>query len=298
MDYSVGVDIGGTKINFALLKNWKKEKTKKVMTPQTKEEIVAVVEKNIRILTEDVSDSEIVGVGIGVPSLLDKKKEKILAPPNLKTLTGFSLAKFIEKDIGIKTVLENDSNCFALAEAMIGAGKGCSIIVGITVGTGIGGGIVFKRGNEYEIYEGAFGRAGEIGHMVFDYRGFDCNCGSKGCFEGYASEKFFKRRTSLSSIEIEKKAKKGSKKAKYLYREFARNLADGLASVINILDPEVIVIGGGFSKASSLILKPLREELEERVFLTESKKFAKIRITKLGEFAGAIGAGLLFKNKN
>jgi len=298
MDYSIGVDIGGTKINFALLKNWEKERTKKIMTPQTKEEIVAVVEKNIRILTEGISDSKIVGIGIGVPSLLDKEKKKILNPPNLKDLADFPLVSFVEKDMRIKTILENDSNCFTLAEAMMGAGKDCSIVVGVTIGTGVGGGIVFRRGEDYEIYQGAFGRAGEIGHMVFDYKGFECNCGSRGCFENYASEKFFRRKTSLSSIELEKQAKKGSSKAKFLYEEFARNLGDGLASIINIIDPEVIILGGGFSKAGSLILDPLQKELEERVFLTESKNFAKIRIAKLGEFAGAIGAGLLFKNKN
>jgi glucokinase len=179
MSYSIGVDIGGTKINFALLNNWQKEKIKKVLTPQTKEEIVVVIEKNIRILTEGISDSEIIGIGIGVPSLLDSKKEIILAPPNLEDLDNFPLAKFIKRDLGIETKLENDSNCFALAESIMGAAKGCSIVLGITIGTGIGGGIVFKKGDKCEIYEGAFGRAGEIGHTVFDYRGFDCSCGKK-----------------------------------------------------------------------------------------------------------------------
>lgn len=297
MKYSIGVDIGGTKINFVLLKNWREVKRRKVYTPKTKKGIIRIVEENVKSLMIGIPKSEILGVGIGVPTILDKKREVILTPPNLRILKGCSLAKIVEKDIGIKVKLENDTNCFTLAETAMGAGRGCSSVLGVTVGTGIGGGIVFRRGKDYEIYHGFFGRAGEIGHMIINFDGFDCSCGSKGCFEEYASEKFIKRKSKLSSIELEKMAKKGDRKAKKIYAEFSKNLGVGLASLINILDPEVIVIGGGFAKAGSLILKPIKKEVKKKVFLTQSKKFAKIRIAELGEFAGAVGAALLFKVK-
>jgi len=298
MKYSIGVDIGGTKINFVLLKNWRELGRKKVYTPKTKKEIIKVVEENIKDLMRGISRSEMLGIGIGVPTVLDKKREVVLTPPNLKVLEGCCLAKIIRKDVGVKTKLENDANCFTLAETMMGAGKGCSSVFGITVGTGIGGGIVFKEGKDYKIHHGFFGRAGEIGHMIINFDGFDCSCGSKGCFEEYASEKFIKRKSRLSSIELERMAKRGDKKAKKIYDEFSRNLGVGLANLINVLDPEVIVIGGGLAKASSLILKPIREEVKKKVFLTRSKKFAKIKTAELGEFAGAIGAAFLFKIKN
>lgn len=300
MKYSIGVDIGGTKINFTLLKDWKeiKQKRKKVYTPKTKKRIIKIVEDNIKDLIIDIPKSDILGIGIGVPTILDQKKETVLPPPNLKVLSGCALAKIIEKDLKIKTVLENDANCFTLAEAMIGAGKGCSSILGITVGTGIGGGIVFKRNKNYRIYHGFFGRAGEIGHMIINFDGVNCSCGNKGCFEEYASEKFISKKSKFSSIELENMAKKGNRKAKDIYNEFSRNLGIGLASLINVLDPEVIVIGGGFAKASALILKPVKKEVKKRVFLTRSKRFANIRIARLGEFAGAVGAALLFKIKN
>jgi len=275
-----------------------KQKRKKVYTPKTKKKIIKAIEDNIKDLITGIPKSDILGIGIGVPTILDQKRGVILSPPNLKVLKDCTLAKLIEKDLKIRTILENDANCFTLAEAMIGAGKSFSSVLGITIGTGIGGGIVFKKDKHYEIYHGFWGRAGEIGHMIINFDGFDCSCGNKGCFEEYASEKFIKRKSKFSSIELESMAKNGNKNAKNIYDEFSRNLGIGLASLINILDPEVIVIGGGFAKASTLILKPTKEEVKGRVFLTRSKRFANIRITKLGEFAGAVGAAFLFKIKN
>ena len=187
--------------------------------------------------------------------------------------------------------MENDANCFALAEAIIGAGKNSETVIGITLGSGIGGGIVIKK----KIYRGAFGSAGEIGHMVIKSGGFKCSCGSSGCFEKYASEKFFKRKSKLLPLELEKKAKKGDKKAKRIYLEFSQNLGIGLTNIINILDPDIIVIGGSIAKAGSLILNPAKKEVKKRVLSPQSKKSVKIRVAKLGEFSGAIGAALLLK---
>jgi glucokinase len=194
--------------------------------------------------------------------------------------------------------MENDARCFTLAEAMMWAGKGYGIVLGITLGSGIGGGLVMAKiktkNPKFKIYKGAFGGAGEIGHMVLDFKGPKCSCGSNGCFEKYASEKFIKTKSKLSSIELEERAKNGIGYAKKIYEEFGRNLGVGLANLVNVLDPEIIVIGGGFAKSAFLILEPARKEMKKRILSTESRKNVKIEITKLGDFAGALGSALLF----
>lgn len=292
MKYSIGVDIGRTKINFVLLKNWRVIKRQKISTPKSKKEVIKKIEDNIKKLIIGILKRDILGIGIGVPGPLNKKGDLVLNPPNLKVLRNCPLARIIGKDLGIKTKMENDVNCFALAEAIKGVGKDSEIVLGITLGSGIGGGIVIKR----KIYRGAFGSAGEVGHMTIKLDGHRCSCGSIGCFEGYASEKFIKKRSKLLPLKLEKRAEKGDKKAKMIYEELGRNLGVGLANLVNILDPEVIVIGGSIAKAGSLILEPAKKEIQKRVLSPQSKKFVKIRLSKLGDFSGAIGAALLLKN--
>jgi len=293
MKYSVGVDIGGTKTNIVLLKNGCLVFSKKISTPKTKKGIIKIIEDSIKKIISNIPKSKISGIGIGIPGPLNSKGDLILNPPNIKSLWNLSLAKIIEKDLKVKTVMENDVNCFTLAEAIAGAGKGSEVVLGITLGTGIGGGIVFKKNNTYEVYRGAFGSAGEFGHMVIKFDEGKCSCGNLGCFETYASERFIKRKSKYFSIELEKRARKGDKKAKKIYLEFGKNLGVGLANLINILDPSVVVVGGGFSRASSLFLNEAKKEVKKRVLSTQSKKSVKIKITKLGEFAGAIGAAFL-----
>jgi len=296
MKYSIGVDIGKTKIIFVLLKNWRTIKRQKVFTPRNKKEIIKIVEENIKKLITDIPKSQILGIGIGVPGPLNKKGDLVLNPPNLKSLQNCPLAKIIERDLSLKTRMENDVNCFALAEAVMGAGKNCKIVLGITLGSGIGGGLVFRiSNNKFKIYRGAFGGAGEVGHMVIKFDGSKCSCGNLGCFEEYASQEFIARKSKLSPLELEKRAKKGEKRARMIYEEFGENLGIGLANLINILDPEIIVIGGSFSKVGALILNPAKKEVKKRVLSPQSKKFVKIKVAKLGEFAGGIGAALLLK---
>jgi len=289
MKYSIGVDIGGTKISFLLLREKSIVSKKKIATPGGKKEIISAIEKNIKEMISGVPKSDIIGIGIGIPGPLNKKRDKILNPPHLKNLKGLKLGKIIGKDLKMKVILENDVNCFTLAEALMGSGRGADVVLGLTLGTGLGGGIVING----KIFLGA-GSAGEFGHMTIERKGKKCKCGVLGCFEVYASESFFKRR-GLSSIKEEKKAKAGNKKSKDLYKKFSYNLGIGLANLVNILDPDVIVIGGGFAKAGSLILNPAKKEVKRRVLSLQSKS-VKIKLTKLGEFSGAVGAALLVKN--
>jgi len=316
MKYLIGIDIGATNTKFVLLKGFYPVKKEKIPTPKNKEKLRKVLKENVNNLISNIPQSEIKGIGIGVPGPLNKERDFILNPPNLKCLSNYPLAKIIEKDLKIKTIMENDVNCFTLAEAMLGSGKGAEIVAGITLGTGVGGGIIrkLKVKNEklkVEIIKGAFGSAGEFGFMTINFDGEN-----SGSLEDYCSEKFFKRKkiypvrnikgkekksreqisNEFNSKELEEKAKKGNKRALKIFQEYGKNLGIGISNIINTLDPEVIVIGGGISKANKIFLKETKKEIQKKVLSPLSKKSVKIKISKLKDFSGAIGAALLVKS--
>lgn len=280
INYSIGIDIGASNTRFVLLKNLGILAFRKISTPKTKKEIIKALEKNIREIAIKPGFAKIFGIGIGIPGPLSKKRDLIFNPPNLTCLKNCPLPEIITKDLKIKTKIENDANCFALAEAGIGAGKAAEIALGITLGSGLGGGLVIKE----KIYQGAFGNAGEAGHMIIK---------SNLTFEDLCSAKFFKPK---SARKIAERAKAGDKKALKIWQDFGRNLGIGLANIINILDPEVIVIGGGISQSHKFFMKSAKQEIQKRVLSPVSKKNVKIRITKFKGFAGAIGAALLFNH--
>lgn len=293
MKYYIGVDIGSTKTGFVLLEEERVVSSQKILTPKNKKEIIKTVEDTVGKMIKEIPKQKIEGVGIGVAGPLNKERSFILNPPNLRSLASLPLAKIIGKDLKMKVKMENDAKCFVLAEAIMGEGKGYDSVLGLTLGSGIGGGFVFKDANgKLQIYKGAFGGAGEVGHMTIKFDGKKCSCGNFGCFELYASEKFF----DISPLEAEKRAKKGEGYSKTSYQEFGRNLGIGLANLINILDPEIIVIGGGIAKAWPLFSDAAKSEVKRRVLSTESKKSVKIKLSKLGDSSGAIGAALLLKN--
>ncbi len=288
--YIIGIDIGASNTGFVLMDKASVLKKRKIATPETKKELISALKNNIKEIAKNVGISKISGIGIGIPGPVDRKSCKIINPPNLTILKNCKICEIIRAYFGkAKVKIENDANCFALAEARMGAGKRANIVLGITLGSGVGGGLVIKN----KIYQGAFGTAGEIGHMAIKFDGFKCSCGSVGCFEEYASKKYINRRTKITAQELDKLAKKGNKAAKEIWEDFGKNLGVGIANLVNILDPEVIVIGGGFSGAGESILKPAREEAKKRIISPLSRKNVKIKKSKLGDFAGAIGAGLM-----
>ena len=142
--FSVGIDIGATNIKFVLLNELKVIKKEKIPTPKNKEKLIKVLKENINNLISDIPQSKIKGIGIGVPGPLNKERDFILNPPNLKCLSNCPLSKIIQKDLKIITVMENDVSCFVLAETILGSAKGAEIVAGITLGTGVGGGVIWK----------------------------------------------------------------------------------------------------------------------------------------------------------
>lgn len=270
----LGIDIGGTKIIFVLLNGKKIVKSWKILTPKTKQELIENLKRNI--------PREVKRIGIGVPGPLNKKGDLVLNPPNLRALWNCPLAKIIQKETGIKTKMDNDANCFALGEAISGAGKRAKTVFGITLGTGVGSGIIINK----KLYRGAFGAAGEVGHMTIKFDGPRCSCSAFGCLEEYCSQRFFFKR---------KTTPKDAKKSKKIYNEYGRYLGVGLTNVINLLDPEMIVIGGGIANAYALFIQEVKKEIRKRIISPFSRKYVKIKKAALGNLAGAVGAALLWQ---
>jgi glucokinase len=306
----IGLDIGGTNIKGVLLDGTKvrarvqyptKSKTnKKILLNQIFKiiEILIRKSKNVGHLPagRQGAMSYIKGIGVGVAGPVDFEKQKILDPPNVTALKNLELGKLIEKKFRIRTIIENDGHLMILAEAILGAGKNKNNIVGITLGTGVGGGIIIDK----KIIHGKAGTAGEIGHMTIDKHGRKCNCGSKGCLETYISEggirktsyEFFNKR--IKSYDLHQIARKGDQKAIETWNEVGKHLGLGLANIVDILNPEIIIVGGGIARgAGELLMNPAKKEMRKNV-LSESAKKTPVILAKLNEYAGAIGAGLLF----
>ena len=200
--YYIGLDIGGTKVIGALFdenKNILKSVKKKTKAREGKEVIFGQISRVIEGLIEGIDKSEIKGIGAGVPGIIDTEKGVVLFSPNIPW-ENYPLKEEIEKSFGIKTKLGNDVNVGVLGEWKYGAGRGYKNIVGIFVGTGIGGGLVIDG----KVYDGKIGAAGEIGHITVDYDGPLCGCGARGCLESLASK------TAMQK-QIEAQIKRGRK---------------------------------------------------------------------------------------
>jgi len=207
------------------------------------------------------------------------------------SLSGQEMKNILQKKFKVPVILENDANVFTLAEAKLGQGKKYKVVVGLTLGTGVGCGLVIDK----KIYHGA-GQASEFGHVSLNFSGPKCACGNYGCFEEFAGSRAierlakkykFKNKTGQDLYEL---AIQGDKRATKLWQEFGKQLAWGIISVINALDPEIVVVGGQISKAWKFFYPAMQAEVDSKVMF----KKTPIKVSKL-ENAGTLGAALLFK---
>lgn len=267
--YIIGIDIGGSKINAILFLNGKVLKNAKISTPKSRKEFLKKLEALIRKLISDAGSKKISGIGCGVAGALDLEKGIILNAPNLKFLNNFNIKKWLNKKFNCDVKIDNDARCFTRGEYLFGAGRGYGNAVGITLGTGIGGGIVINK----RIFYGGSGAAGEFGHMVIN-RNKD--------FEYLTVKQSRKLKFSGASV-----------------KKFEKNLVIGLANIINILDPDIIIVGGGAIYMAQIFLPRAKKIINRLVISPKSRKNVKIIIGNLGENAGAIGAAALFyENKS
>ncbi|GDY15645.1 sugar kinase [Nitrosopumilaceae archaeon] len=288
MLYKLGIDLGGTKIEAILLdENLDTIQRKRVPTPQNDyQQILNTITSLAMDLLKNIKDYSI---GICTPGAISKKTG-LIKNSNTQCLIGKSLKEDLENKLDKKISMENDANCFAIAESTMGVAKEFDVVFGVIMGTGVGGGIVIDG----KIHQGRTNIAGEWGHHTLHQNGHNCYCGKQGCVETYISgpalEKRWKELTGKSQNMPEIIRNLENFKAKQWKDEFLENFGSGLANVIDILDPDVIVLGGGLSNIDFLYTEG-KDSVYQKVF--SDLVDTPILKNKLGDSAGVFGAALL-----
>ena len=309
----IGIDVGGTNIKIALISN-KGEILYSNTFPTRAEMGYVYTVSNIKqaindLMTETKSNkSNIESIGFGFPGQIDYKNGVVRNSTNVPGWNNVGIAEIIKSEFGIPAFIDNDVRCATLGELKYGAGKGAENLVCITVGTGIGSGLVLNG----KLVRGASNAAGEIGHIKLSMNdGPLCGCGDFGCFEAYASgpsivamaEEYIKGGKSTMYREmangsditpyiVSKAAEAGDAVAIQIFKQIGHYLGIGLSSVINLLNPEKVIIGGGISAAGDLLFNPIRETINERA-MKIARESVEIVPAELGNTAGVIGASLL-----
>ena len=314
--FRIGVDIGGTNVKIALVDFDGKivySNTVPTRAEMGYEAGVNNIKQAIKELMQETGESAktIEAIGFGLPGQIDYKEGVVKNLPNIPGWVNIPLAKIIEDEFSIPTRLDNDVRCAALGELNFGAGKNCENLICITVGTGIGSGIVLNG----KLVRGASNAAGEIGHIKMDMTGGPlCGCGDYGCFEAYAS--------GPAIVTMAKEYISGGKSAKYkematdgiitpyivaqaalqgdavsiqIFKQMGKIIGTGLASVINLLNPEKIIIGGGVADAGEILLDPIRKTIIDRAMPIQGNA-VEVVPAQLANTAGVIGASLLINS--
>ncbi len=305
----IGVDLGGTNIAAGVVDSKANILAKGSLPTGAKRSPDEIISDMERLCTEIIGEAglsvyDIDGIGIGIPGTVDPERGIALYTCNIPNLSGVSIGKILEERLGKKVRLENDANAAALGEYIVN-GNGADPFVCITLGTGIGGGIIING----KIFSGFNGAGGEPGHMTIVNGGIKCACGKRGCWEKYASvtalieqtkaqmakhpeslmHKLVKERGYVSGRTATEAAKLGDAAAIEVVDKYFEYIADGIVSIVNIFQPELVVIGGGISREGDYLLKPVREYVEKydyNRYLTKTQ----IKTAKLFNDAGIIGA--------
>ena len=309
----IAIDLGGTKIAAGIISDRYQVLAKECYPTLADEGVESVINRIVSaieqtILPKGIALSQLYGVSIGAAGAVDLGKGIITLSPNLPGWRDIPLRDIVTERLGVKTWLVNDTNAAALAEHQLGAGQGISNLIYLTLGTGIGGAIIIDG----KLYTGACGSAGEIGHMTVDVNGLGCNCGSIGCWETLASGTAVAReaiarvsrgeRSSLTEVVAGKienitaenvalAARGGDSLARDVINKAASYLGAGMVSLVNIFNPEMIIIGGGVVKMGDLLLSPARQIVKERAFPVSAAAVCIVP-GQLGDDAGMLGAAI------
>ncbi len=314
MGKRIGIDVGGTNVKIALVDDKGKiiySNSVPTYAQMGYEYTVNNIKQAIRDLMKETNTkpSDIQGIGFDFPGQVDYKTGVVKLAPNIPGWVNVPIAKMIEDEFHIPTRIDNDVRCAALGELKFGAGKGCENFVCITVGTGIGSGLVING----KLVRGAANAAGEIGHIKLQMQdGPICGCGDTGCLEAFASgpsivamaQEYLKSGKSTKFREmagvdgeitpyiVAKAAEAGDPVAKRIFEKTGYYIGMGLVSVINLLNPEKVIIGGGVAEAGDLLLEPIRKTIKERAMVIAGSS-VEIVPAELGNSAGVIGASML-----
>ena len=313
--YKIGVDLGGTNIAVGVIDADNKIigiSKRKTNTPRPAKEIFDDINLCIADAAADagISVDEIASIGIGTPGSVDHETGVILYANNLDFYNVPAVEYINEKFPGIKVYIDNDANCAALGEALAGCGKGKKSFIAVTLGTGVGGGIVLDG----KLLVGCNDAGGEIGHMAISYDGEECNCGRIGCWERYASATALVNQTKAAMLEdksskmwelcegnIEKAGGRtafdamrlGDETAKNVCETYIKYIAVGTVNLVNIFQPELICFGGGICNEGEPLLGPIRELIKKWRYSKYQDKQTEICRATLGNDAGIIGAALV-----
>lgn len=312
--YRVGVDLGGTNIAVGVIDkdlNIIGRAKLKTNVPRPAEEIFSDIATAVLTAVDNagVKLEDVLSVGVGTPGSVNKTNGMIEFANNLD-FNKVPAKQMLEEKIGRPVYLDNDANCAALGEATAGVGKGVSSFVAITLGTGVGSGIVIDG----KIIGGVNFAAGEMGHMVIVVNGEQCNCGRKGCWERYASANALTAQTKEAMLQnpesimwqevdgnIEDVSgrtafdamRQGDEAAQEIVSRYIYYVATGIINIINALQPEIICVGGGIGHEGESLLEPIRRHVEKERYSVYAEKQTEICAAVLGNDAGIIGAALL-----
>jgi glucokinase len=315
--FVLGIDIGGTNLvvgsvaedGSAIVATASEPTQAEAGTKDVLERLVGLAERTIAATRRESADAEILGVGVGAPGPLDTKRGIVLLTPNLGWV-NLPLRQIIHDRLGLAAALDNDANCAVLGEWWVGAARGARHAIGITIGTGIGGGLILDG----KLYHGASDVAGEIGHTTIDTEGRRCKCGNYGCLEAYASGPNIALRaveeieagavsrlpsfvagdlSRITAQTVYQAAQDGDDLALEVVNDTAKFLGVGIGNLLNVFNPEVVVVCGGVTAAGDHLFVPLRREAARRAF---KPAVAACRIVPgaLAGTAGVYGAAKAF----
>lgn len=317
LDFVLGIDIGGTNlvVGAVAADGSRVVGVHSAPTNPTRGPdavmlgLVAMGRRTLATLAQEVPKARVLGIGVGAPGPLDRREGVVLLTPNLGWV-NMPLRAHLAEALGLPAALDNDANCAILGECWIGAARGVRYVMGMTIGTGIGGGIVIDG----TLYHGASDCAGEIGHMTIDLDGRRCGCGNYGCLEAYASGPAIALRaveqiqsgavsaltalvhgdlTRVTAHTVYEAAQTGDSLAKEVVRETAHYLGAGLANLLNIFNPDRVVIVGGVTQAGDWLFEPLRRDVARRAF-SPAVQACDIVPGQLDGLAGVYGAAKAF----
>ena len=311
---AVGIDVGGTSIKGAAIRD-NGEVLDRFSMPMDKaaspeETIGQICDLVNELLNTHKYNEKVVGIGIGIPGSFNKETGVVVSCANLPTWTGFNLKQFMEERCHLYVKMVNDADAAALAEAKFGVGKEYEYVLMITLGTGVGGGIVINK----NLYNGYLGMGAELGHMVIEMDGVPCGCGRRGCFESYASATALIRETKKAMEanpnsllhEVAKELGivdarvafiaegRGDQAAKEVVDNYVKYLSEGLLNYCNILRPNIIVLSGGVANEGENLISRVREYMRKFDFGMHNMPEPIIAKSSMGYDSGKIGAAALY----
>jgi glucokinase len=280
-----GIDLGGTQVRVAFARN----DGRVLSSTRTRTALVDGPEQMAAWVAEQVGrhgqGQGLQSIGIGAPGPLDPLQGSLINPPNLQTWHNAPLAAIVGRAVGCPAHLENDANLAGLGEYHQGAGRGSRNMVYITWSTGVGGGLVLDG----QLYSGTHGSAGELGHMILDPDGPLCGCGQRGCVEALCGGANIARQYGESATELFRAAEEGDGEAEAIVHRIATYMGYALVNLANLYDPELIVIGGGFTRSWRQLQPTLVEVLRASPYI-KARRRPKVRRARLGDRAGLVGA--------